>query len=123
MSGSSPAAVPVVVAPRRESSCQYSMLGTTHTANRALFGHVNFGLAVIGTKGARSWYRMGGCLLVPDGDACEIGYHLKMRLLAALCALAVLRPIPAVASDPDFLQSALKTEVGHYDIGLIGQQK
>jgi putative membrane protein len=35
----------------------------------------------------------------------------------------MLCPIPAVASDDDFLQSALKTEVGHYDLGLIGQQK
>jgi putative membrane protein len=60
---------------------------------------------------------------VPDGDAFESGYHLKMRLFAALCALAALCPTPAVASDADFLQSALKTEVGQYGLGVIGQQK
>jgi|GEM_PF-2114701 putative membrane protein len=51
-----------------------------------------------------------------------------MRLRSLLCsvalfALAVSGEARAASSDTDFLQSALRVEVGQYDIGLIGRRK
>lgn len=47
------------------------------------------------------------------------------RFAVVLWLLAASGGLPAAAGSPDadFFQSALKTEVGQYDIGLIGQRK
>ncbi|HXF33414.1 MAG TPA: DUF4142 domain-containing protein [Candidatus Acidoferrales bacterium] len=46
-------------------------------------------------------------------------FAIVLSLLVASGAL----PAAAGSSDADFLQSALKAEVGQYDLGLIGQRK
>lgn len=41
----------------------------------------------------------------------------------AFCAAAPIRAAAAQPADADFLQSAIQTEVGQYDLGLIGARK